>query len=454
MTTLPKTHFLPRDKPVSQQEINEFYEREITEYSFVLPGLGEGGEDCGANKLSQVGFKEDGSGGLDLAVKYEPLSCRRFECPDCYNLEVIKSMFDFLVVIEAYSEVHDVRPSACIGSVPPSKAKGWSRKQLNNSLFRRFRRRAGRYSNVGGGIHFFHPFRLKKRIKKELRDKGLGKGELDAGYWKGVREDALNLGDWREYVRLGPHIHNIVFPVNNPVSINEIKSSFGTHDVEVPDLIRFDNFEEYGEHKAKDFLIRFDDMDFKPIELGLKRLIAYFKYLFSHIGVRNFEDNNAFEEYFKPVRSFGSLYGFRPEEELDDEKLIEIKERVAEHIFLGKNDDDEVLTCEYDSENDELVFPYSSEDSDVSHEDFDFYYVWNLNEILDLKEYKDLRDKLSEDQKDFLGEIWAYCKIIRGPPPFEERGLNYPDPEGLESVTVFVAESFELDNEGDSDLLR
>lgn len=64
---------------------------------------------------------------------------------------------------------------------------------------------------IKGFVLIPHPWRLRDRWKDALRAEGYGdrRDPTVGGLWEGVREDALDLGGWREYVQAGPHVHVI-----------------------------------------------------------------------------------------------------------------------------------------------------------------------------------------------------------------------------------------------------
>jgi hypothetical protein len=71
-------------------------------------------------------------------------------------------------------------------------------------------------AGIWGGFLAFHPWRLKKRIIQQLstlciEHTNMGEEEREKRFWEMVRDDALQLGTWRVYVRWSPHFHVIGF---------------------------------------------------------------------------------------------------------------------------------------------------------------------------------------------------------------------------------------------------
>jgi len=175
---------------------------------FELPGLGEAGEICGTDRLPEKNAVCPNGD----AVRYEPNRCRKVECPDCYLSEDRGRLFEKAVQIEGMARIEGERPHVLAWSVPKEEAANYSIKNINQQLMRRGRRRSRRKSGVVGGVSFVHPGRLEEEAKRELREAGYASGGSNGGYWEGVRDDALGLGDWREYVYYSPHGHSIGFP--------------------------------------------------------------------------------------------------------------------------------------------------------------------------------------------------------------------------------------------------
>jgi len=175
----------------------------IDGWTFSIAGIEKRGESCG--KIVATGFNYE-------AVKYDKLSCRRMTCPVCYKDWINRSAFRYAVLIESYARWSKERPCCIQSSVRPIDAMSWTWAEYNNKLHRRAIRQM-KSIGVVAGVRIFHPYRIRNNIKKELKALGYASSDSDSlGYWRGVRVDALNLNDWREYVMPGPHDHGICFP--------------------------------------------------------------------------------------------------------------------------------------------------------------------------------------------------------------------------------------------------
>lgn len=84
-----------------------------------------------------------------------------------------------------------------------------------NQIKQRGREMAARVG-ITGAVQLFHPFRIRKDLHHDLVRVCRGaihmnEEDREKKFWKLVREDALHLGGWREYVEWGPHFHYIGF---------------------------------------------------------------------------------------------------------------------------------------------------------------------------------------------------------------------------------------------------
>jgi len=366
--------------PIAEQKTFEDFKRtyRLAKNSFELPGLGESGKDC--MKLRASDFAEDGE-----AVRYEHIKCRRVECPECWKDWARRRVFKIALRIWAYAKKNGVKPYLCVASVPEDKAQTWNWKRLNNGLFRRFYCR-GENVGIDGGYALFHSYRLLKFAKRRLAQLGYGSGEMDAGYWKGVRENALNLDSWRSYVRFSPHLHAIVF--GDPQ-----------------------------EHEGDDFIIRFKDDDYgNAVELDLDDVIGLLFYLITHVGVGS-------EFQTRVTRSFGELYNIDPEELLGEEEFDELAREIAEKVGML-----------WDSEEGELAY------EDDSERDYNWVSVWKLKEYLNGEDYKEWREGVSDDYLAFLDILWSKCWVLRKPPPLVDM-MSIHRAYGIETVSEKLPEN-------------
>lgn len=84
-----------------------------------------------------------------------------------------------------------------------------------NQIKQRGRAMAARIG-ITGAVQLFHPFRIRKALHPALVRVCRGaihmnEEDREKKFWGLVREDALHLGGWREYVEWGPHFHYIGF---------------------------------------------------------------------------------------------------------------------------------------------------------------------------------------------------------------------------------------------------
>lgn len=274
-------------------------DEQLTRWDWILPGLGESGPKCEADAVPPGNaICPNGD-----SMRYEPLRCRRVECPNCYKDEQVERLFRITVELEAYAKFHDERPHAVVASVPEKAIDGWTYEKLNTSLCRRSYRRMRRKCDIVGGYAVLHPWRVRKGVKQGLRRRGYGPGGDKGGYWAGIRGDVLDRGDARKYAKFSPHLHNIGFP------------------------------EWIEPHEGDDFLVRkYDELE------GTHDVVRHARYLLSHRGVRDGDDVG------RSVRPWGAFHHASEEwggaeEELDEAAYTHLCKQVAE--VLGYSWDEE-----------------------------------------------------------------------------------------------------------------
>jgi len=249
---------------------------------FVLGGLGEYGEICGSRFITH--FDRDPTAGR---IKTSVHRCRRFACPRCYKDWIVERTFESAVLVEAFARYTGERPSMVQASVHPDDAKDWTWSDFNYRLHRRGLRHVKKMGAVAG-LRYFHPFRVADLVKAGLKAKGYGTG--DRGYWTGIREDVLELGDWRKYTIYGPHDHFLVFP----------------------------SFLE--KHSNRDFVVK----KYAVLQ-DVKAVVGHLRYLLSHTG--KVDDTGD-----QPTSRFGLFAGrdpWRPEDHLAPEVLDDLKAEIA-----------------------------------------------------------------------------------------------------------------------------
>ncbi|KXB05830.1 hypothetical protein AKJ51_04705 [candidate division MSBL1 archaeon SCGC-AAA382A20] len=307
----------------------------VSKFSFEIPGLGQSGENCGA----KVATHFDGD---KKALKEGRLTCKRPSCPECWRDWSRRRTFQMAVAIELEAYIRDERPFFFLFSVPPTEVSGsWDWNRVNTSLFRRGYRR-GRKHRIQGGVNVFHAHRIKKKYQAKFQEMGIGSGERDVGYWiDGVREDVLDLGNWKEYVNFGPHSHGVGFgePKGHKSEL------FYCRDCEN----RTDEIDEAGGECPKcgscntvpTFILRVNDKNGSPKRQDLEGVVAYCRYLLSHVGVLQNKDT-----FNNPTRRWGCVGRERKfkvqggikllEEgiEVRKKKLKEIKKEVAQLVGM------------------------------------------------------------------------------------------------------------------------
>jgi len=249
-------------------------------HPYILPGLGESGQHCMKCVVHGIGINGD-----KLGVRN--LKCKRIECKNCYKNWVLDRVFETTFKIEAYSMVTGERPAHVVSSIDPKICRTWE----NLSDYDTFHRRSYRHiMGMGGtaGLRVFHPYRIRHEMKDKLKSAGCG--VESKGYWKGVRENALNFEHLEEYYSLAVHDHNVVFP---------------------------------------SFLEPHTDRNFMVKKIGvldnMEDTIKLLYYLISHTGV--LKDSEEKDNH--PIVFFGELHRFNPEKFLSAAEILSLKEQIA-----------------------------------------------------------------------------------------------------------------------------
>lgn len=303
----------------------------LTKRDFVLMGMGDRGEYCGSPRVSH--FTED-----MLNIRVGRFSCKKVVCPECSDDWALHRTFDMAVKIWGYHLLTGQPVRFAVTSVRPSSVGEWTWDNINTSLYRRSYRVLKSKGGVGG-YSLFHPLRVKPEVKEGLRAAGYakrGEGE-SAGYWAGVKADALGLGHYQRYVKLGPHLHHIIFGDTDKCL-------------------------------DKDFLLRY-----LPGEKDLGEVIRYLRYLLTHVGVYMGQES-------KVSRSWGALYGLDIEAELGDDRYAALCQEIAESMSM----------C-WDAENG-LTYPCTTKEA-KSGDDLDWLPIgfirsrwWSENDLYPLGE--------------------------------------------------------------------
>lgn len=175
---------------------------------FDIPGLEDAYEDCG--KFIKIWLCE--KCGFKRPIKN---SCDRPVCSECWKSwasgeakRVVERIHGFKIAYKALKGRRVGNPQHIILSPPQEEAKKEVLEPDGVEKLRTKARSILKSVGVRGGSVVFHPYRIKDGYKAALAE--IPKRE-NKKFWTLVREDALNLGDWRLYVYLAPHFHIIGF---------------------------------------------------------------------------------------------------------------------------------------------------------------------------------------------------------------------------------------------------
>jgi len=351
---------------------------------FGLIGCGEKGSYCGVNRMNKLC-------NCGESFMFSPLSCKRIECPECSSYWMIKKTKRIAFRIESYARSRNERPHAIVISVNPQDGKDWAWKEFRMSLFRRGYRRA-KALGVNGGCAIFHAFRIKKNIKTELRKKG-----LKNNYWKAVRDDALGLGSWKEYVQFGPHQHSIGFP------------SF------------------LKEHKSTDFLIK----KYATLK-NLESVVRHVLYLIGHSTIYKEGVNKGKDT----IKWWGDLnkrtkHAFNEEVELSDEDREKLKIDIEDVV-------DKIMNGEEGKSNEITKCPKCG--LGIDH----FFKIEELNTLLRNKDWRNgVASKENLKALDKLGELLSIKADIRKRRLKKKKTKKLSPKEEVELNNIFLDEAVE-----------
>lgn len=232
------------------------------------------------------------------------------------------------------------------------------------------------YTNVSefGGYGFFHHCRIKRPRKEGLRRCGYGDRGNKGGLWTGVRDDALDLGDWRKYVKWGPHLHSIGFP-------GHIEP-----------------------HKGDDFLIRkYDNLE------DAESVVAHIRYLLSHGAVRE-RDGEC--RMTRPFGSFhhGSSEWKGAENELSETEYNNLASEIAQLIGM-----------EWDKDERELVYQDSGECPECGESKSNFIDIRDVPGEMDhtVSMSEPFTDNLDIEAREFFREIVEILHTASDPRIFD-----------------------------------
>ena len=366
----------------SETEQSEFDENRRVENltlsleDFELPGLGEPGESCGKNRLPETNTVCPNGD----AVRYEPNLCRRVECPDCHAREDRDRVFELSVQLEGMARLRGERPHALVMSPEPEEAPNYSIKNINEQLNRRGRRRAKRKMGALGGVSMVHPARILEAVQDRLRVEGYASGGAKGSLWDGVGEDALSLGDWRNYCYYYPHVHSLGFPTY------------------------------LDEHTGEFVINKYDTLE------DTESVVNHLEYLMSHRGVWNGPDQ------FTAVRRWGMFHHASKnyvdvEAELGESRYQQVCEDVAGELGGEWSEDDGFHYHEESEQCPECGTPKR-----------EFVDLWDLSRLASesWQGGGEWKEQLSDGQWAFFEEIIEILHNTREPKIFLG-DLQHPD---------------------------
>lgn len=254
-------------------------------WSWTIPGKGFAADYCMRRKVSAVSTTKD-------AIKVTRLKCGRVQCPNCYEWWMSERVFETSVKILAYARVHNQTPLAISVSEHPDTVTEYTWDDYQKSFRRMYRRMKNR--NIDGGYRIFHPYRIQDRYKREMSEMGINDGS--GGYWKGVRNNVLELPSWYYYLKLAPHLHVIGFS----------------------DWI--------DECTDKDIVIK----NYSTLDT-VNDVVGHIRYLLTHAGILADEDTS------KPTMPFGAMHRFKMQDHLEPLEILQIKQEVAEAMGVSYN---------------------------------------------------------------------------------------------------------------------
>lgn len=256
----------------------------LNKKDFTIPGMGDPGNSCCSVDNERIAeFSEDLT-----KLRTHRIVCRRVECPSCYRLWIKSRALEISLALEIASFFRGERPYSMVASIRPNEMyiNKWTWKNVNHSLFNRAYRR-GNNVGIDGGFVFFHPFRVRKKIKKKLRSyrsqlsgREFELSDGDVGFWRMIRKDVLGLGDFYDYVKVGPHIHGICF--GDPKN-----------------------------HNDRDFFIGIQRENSKNARSRVLRLettqdvVGKVMYVLTHCGV------STLDKIIQPTRRYGNMYDYQ-----------------------------------------------------------------------------------------------------------------------------------------------
>lgn len=348
--------------------------RTYGEGSFILPGTGSPGDDCGEYWPREFC---DAAGHVNLGMH----QCGNRECPRCstrWTREQSAAITRrFAAARHAAEEAPDKRLAHCVAS--PPEGKGKPGEQFYRMLSDAYD--LAKEKGIRGGVVIPHGYRATEDAKQEFaqaKDDG-----FDGGIWRWMKEAAPE--SWRDYVKWSPHFH--ILGLADAEQGGHIEPGDDDGDGWV-----WQNIRSLERFKLRD-------------EEGYDDMVGAARYLLSHVTFEREEGRQAY-------RWFGDLApaAFSPEEEVSAGALSVI-ERMVENVAGASAEREDGGAGDDEEEREEC--PRDGCDGHL-------HPIWDARDFLDQR-----GDELGEEAYDRLmtAHLWATGDI--DPPP----GMKKPRTE-------------------------
>lgn len=130
--------------------------------------------------------------------------CQNLDCSMCFAAEVNRSAVLAMQRLHGYQALTgSADPRHVVLSFPP----GYSPSSLKQ-IQKKFKNFQHEYFSGISGVYVVHMFRVRPDVQEEIR---ACENRSKFGIWEDVHSDLLELGDWKAYVYISPHIHMVCF---------------------------------------------------------------------------------------------------------------------------------------------------------------------------------------------------------------------------------------------------
>lgn len=130
--------------------------------------------------------------------------CQNLDCSMCFASEVNRSAELAMQRLHGYQVLTgSADPRHVVLSFPPGYYPT-SLKQVQ----KRFKNFQHKHFPGLNGVYVVHLFRVRPDVQRMIRSRG---DRSKFGIWEDVHRDLLELGSWRDYVYVSPHIHMLCF---------------------------------------------------------------------------------------------------------------------------------------------------------------------------------------------------------------------------------------------------